>query len=42
VVDDQAEFDADLAYLQGLAGAIFEHATPHALMRIAVFDGDRQ
>lgn len=41
-VDDQAEFDADLAYLKGLAGAIFEHATPHALVRIAAFDGARK
>lgn len=40
-VDDQAEFDADLAYLKGLASAIFEHASPQALMRIAAFDGDR-
>lgn len=41
-VDDQAEFDADLAYLKGLASAIFEHATPKALMRIAAFDGDNK
>lgn len=40
-VDDQAEFNADLAYLKGLASAIFEHATPRALMGIAAFDGDR-
>ena len=37
----QDEFDADLAYLQGLAAAIFEHATPEALMCIAAFDRDR-
>lgn len=40
-VDDQAEFDTDLAYLRGLAAAIFEHASPQDLMRIAAFDGDR-
>jgi hypothetical protein len=39
-IDDQAEFEADLAYLQGLSTAILEHATPQALMRIAAFDGD--
>lgn len=40
--DDQAEFDADLAYLKGLAEAMFAYATPEDLMRIAAFDGDRK
>ena len=40
-VDDQAEFDSDLAYLRDLSTAIFEHAAPQALMRIAAFDADR-
>lgn len=39
-IDDQAEFEADLAYLRGLSAAILEHATPEALMRISAFDAD--
>ena len=40
-VDDQSEFDADLAYLKGLAEGIFAYASPQDLLRIAAFDGDR-
>lgn len=40
-VDDQAEFDADLAYLYGLAEAIFAYAKPQDLLHIAAFDRDR-
>jgi hypothetical protein len=40
-VDSQAEFDADLDYLKGLASAIFEHATPQDLLHIAAFDKDQ-
>lgn len=40
-VDGQAEFDADLSYLQGLSAAIFEHASPQDLLHIAAFDRDR-
>jgi hypothetical protein len=39
--EDPDEFDADMAYLRGLATAIFEHATPAHLMRLAAFDRDR-
>jgi hypothetical protein len=34
------EFDTDLAYLQRLAAAIFEHASPEDLMHIAAHDQD--
>jgi hypothetical protein len=40
-VDGEAEFNADLAYLKGLSEAIFEHASPQALLHIAAFDRDR-
>lgn len=40
-LEDQAEFEADLAYLRGLATAILEYSSPQALMRIAAFDGDK-
>lgn len=36
IVDDgQAEFDADMAYLQGMAGALLEHATPAHMAKLA-------
>jgi hypothetical protein len=35
ITSEDAEFDADMAYLRGMAGALFEHATPDDLMRIA-------
>lgn len=40
-VDGQAEFNADLAYLYGLAEAIFAYAPPQDLLHIAAFDRDR-
>jgi hypothetical protein len=40
IVDGQAEFDADLAYLHGLAEALFAYANPLNLLHIAAFDGD--
>jgi hypothetical protein len=41
VVDGQAEFDADLAYLYGLAEALFAYAAPQDLLHIAAFDRDQ-
>jgi hypothetical protein len=38
VVDGQAEFEADLAYIRGLAEAIFAYAPPQDLLHIAAFD----
>jgi hypothetical protein len=40
-VDDGAEFNADFAYLTGLAEAIFAYAAPEDLLRIAALDGVR-
>jgi hypothetical protein len=40
-VDDQAEFDADLAYLYGLSEALFAYAAPEDLLHIAAFDRGR-
>jgi hypothetical protein len=36
---DQAEFDADMAYLRGMADTLFEHASAPDLMRIAAGAG---
>lgn len=32
---DQAEFDADMAYLRGMAGALLEFATPAQMAKLA-------
>ena len=36
--DDQDEFEADMAYLRGLADAVFEFAPPAVLRTIAERD----
>jgi hypothetical protein len=35
ITSEDAEFDADMAYLRGMASALFEFATPAHIAKIA-------